>query len=118
MNAQVGRVKGGSGFFPHNAWMADGEKMVDEQLEVTVARDGSANVIDLVWTGFGARDIAMTCAFGGFCVRVLEGEEAGCVGAGWKSEFAVAESYEAGDGLAGCEMGTILLLPMVARGWR
>jgi hypothetical protein len=59
------------GFVANNDWVAAGERLLDEQLEVAVKRDGDANVIDLSYTLKAEQDLTLSrWAFGGFCVRV------------------------------------------------
>lgn len=54
----------------HNDWMAEGRRMIREQLEIIASRRPPANVIDLAYRLVPEEDVRLErSAFGGFCVR-------------------------------------------------
>jgi hypothetical protein len=60
-------------FRARNEWLAEGERVIAEDLSVSVHAESGANVIDLVYELTPDANVTLSrWAFGGFCVRTLK----------------------------------------------
>jgi hypothetical protein len=73
LNKSVTDLKGGetAAFKVVNDWKAEGEVLVEEELQVGLRTEGSASVLDLVYTLKADADLRLPkWAFSGFCARL------------------------------------------------
>ncbi|MEO6437420.1 MAG: DUF6807 family protein [Tepidisphaeraceae bacterium] len=78
VNRGVSDVRGGEGggFVAKNAWLAENEAVLEEQLRADARSVDGVNVLDLEYTLTATADLKLTrWAFSGFCVRMrLDGK--------------------------------------------